>query len=83
MFADLILDRTRKLADNCTDSQDFTVHRAVVGGTSSGLGWLMLERLPMNSGKNNYVEFRRFGHARKSPRPLLNPTTRFCECIRR
>ncbi|KAL7227454.1 hypothetical protein ACSBR1_022330 [Camellia fascicularis] len=44
-IVDLCLDRIRKLADNCTGLQGFLVFNAVGGGTGSGLGSLLLERL--------------------------------------
>merc|ERR1712072_1465139 len=39
-IVDLVLDRIRKLADNCTGLQGFMVFNAVGGGTGSGLGAL-------------------------------------------
>ncbi|KAL0489041.1 tubulin alpha [Acrasis kona] len=42
---DLYLDRIRKLADDCTDLQGFLMFHSVGGGTGSGLGALLLERL--------------------------------------
>merc|ERR1712087_1083218 len=45
-IVDLCLDRIRKLADQCTGLQGFLVFNAVGGGTGSGLGSLLLERLP-------------------------------------
>ncbi|KAL6213208.1 hypothetical protein ACLB2K_012655 [Fragaria x ananassa] len=44
-IVDLCLDRIRKLTDNCTGLQGFLVFNAVGGGTGSGLGSLLLERL--------------------------------------
>jgi len=37
-IVDLVLDRLRKLADNCTGLQGFMIFNAVGGGTGSGLG---------------------------------------------
>ena len=45
---ELCLDRIRKLADNCTGLQGFLVFNAVGGGTGSGLGSLLLERLSVD-----------------------------------
>ncbi|KAJ6709651.1 TUBULIN ALPHA CHAIN [Salix koriyanagi] len=50
-IVDLCLDRIRKLADNCTGLQGFLVFNAVGGGTGSGLGSLLLERLSVDYGK--------------------------------
>ncbi|MBA0714832.1 hypothetical protein Golax_013782 [Gossypium laxum] len=48
-IVDLCLDRVRKLADNCTGLQGFMVFNAVGGGTGSGLGSLLLERLSVST----------------------------------
>eukprot|EP00955_Chlamydomonas_euryale_P007599 80571-Chlamydomonas_euryale.AAC.1 len=50
---DLALDRIRKLADQCTGLQGFLVFNAVGGGTGSGLGSLLLERLSVDYGKKS------------------------------
>merc|ERR1711939_672330 len=50
-MGDLVLDRLRKLADNCTGLQGFMVFNACGGGAGSGLGCLMLERLSVDYGK--------------------------------
>ena len=42
---DLVLDRIRTLADNCTGLQGFLVFHATGGRTGSGLRSLLLERL--------------------------------------
>lgn len=54
---DLCLDRVRKLADNCTGLQGFLVFSAVGGGTGSGLGSLLLERLSVDYGKKSKLGF--------------------------
>jgi tubulin alpha len=56
-IVDLVLDRIRKLADNCTGLQGFFVYHAVGGGTGSGLGSLLLERLSVDYGKKSKVGF--------------------------
>jgi len=53
----LVLDRIRKLADNCTGLQGFMVYNAVGGGTGSGLCCLMLERLSVDYGKKSKISF--------------------------
>ncbi|KAM5558971.1 hypothetical protein ABKV19_020564 [Rosa sericea] len=52
-----IVDRIRKLADNCTGLQGFLVFHAVGGGTGSGLGSLLLERLSVDYGKKSKLGF--------------------------
>merc|ERR1711924_220761 len=52
-IVDLVLDRIRKLADNCTGLQGFMVFNAVGGGTGSGLGALLLERLSVDYGRKS------------------------------
>merc|ERR1711959_601918 len=56
-IVDLVLDRIRKLADNCTGLQGFMVYNACGGGTGSGLGCLMLERLSVDYGKKSKLSF--------------------------
>jgi len=56
-IVDLCLDRLRKLADNCTGLQGFLVYNACGGGTGSGLGCLMLERLSVDYGKKSKLSF--------------------------
>lgn len=53
---DVILDRIRRLADNCTDLQRFFVFHPFGGGTGSGLGALPLGHLPtMAKSLNLYI----------------------------
>lgn len=56
-IVDICLDRVRKLADNCTGLQGFLVFNAVGGGTGSGLGSLLLERLSVDYGKKSKLGF--------------------------
>merc|ERR1711913_72294 len=56
-IVDLVLDRIRKLADNCTGLQGFMIFNAVGGGTGSGLACLMLERLSVDYGKKSKISF--------------------------
>merc|ERR1712216_1094156 len=56
-IVDLVLDRLRKLADNCTGLQGFMVFNACGGGTGSGLGCLLLERLSVDYGKKSKISF--------------------------
>jgi len=44
-YIDTCLDRIRKVADDCTDLEGFIIFNSVGGGTGSGLGSLLLERL--------------------------------------
>ncbi|OLY84207.1 Tubulin alpha-1C chain [Smittium mucronatum] len=54
---DSVLDRIRKLADNCTGLQGFLVFHSFGGGTGSGFGALLLERLSVDYGKKSKLEF--------------------------
>jgi len=56
-IVDLCLDRIRKLADNCTGLQGFIGFHSVGGGTGSGLGSLLLERLSVDYGKKSKLTF--------------------------
>jgi len=48
---DTVLDRLRKLADACSGLQGFFVFHSFGGGTGSGFGALLLERLSTDYGK--------------------------------
>jgi len=56
-IVDLCLDRVRKLSDACTGLQGFLVFSSVGGGTGSGLGALLLERLSVDYGKKPKLGF--------------------------
>jgi len=56
-MVDLCLDRIRKLADQCTGLQGFFIFHAVGGGTGSGFGSLLLERLAVDYGKKPKFSF--------------------------
>jgi len=56
-LVDTTLDRIRKLTDNCSGLQGFLVFNAVGGGTGSGLGSLLLERLSVDYGKKSKLGF--------------------------
>merc|ERR1712166_232903 len=56
-IVDLVLDRVRKLADQCTGLQGFLIFNAVGGGTGSGLGSLLSERLSVDYGKKSKLGF--------------------------
>ena len=53
----MVLDRIRKLADNCTGLQGFLVLHATGGGTGSGFGSLLLERLSVDYGRKSKLSF--------------------------
>jgi len=50
-------DRIRKLSDNCSDLQGFMGFHSVGGGTGSGFGALLLERLSVDYGKKLKMNF--------------------------
>jgi len=56
-IVDLTLDKIRKLADNTTGLQGFLVFHSVGGGTGSGFGSLLLERLSVDYGKKSKLDF--------------------------
>jgi len=56
-LVDLSLDRIRKLTENCTGLQGFFVFHSVGGGTGSGFGSLLLERLSVDYGKKSKLDF--------------------------
>merc|ERR1712073_234572 len=54
---DLVLDRIRKLADQCTGLQGFLLFHSFGGGTGSGFTSLLMERLSVDYGKKSKLEF--------------------------
>ncbi|KAH8106036.1 tubulin alpha [Cristinia sonorae] len=54
---DPVMDRVRRLADNCSGLQGFFVFHSFGGGTGSGFGALLLERLSSDYGKKSKLEF--------------------------
>ena len=54
---DVALDRIRKLSDQCSGLQGFVVYHSVGGGTGSGFGALLLERLSVDYGKKQKLGF--------------------------
>ncbi|KAG0767156.1 hypothetical protein G6F37_007569 [Rhizopus arrhizus] len=56
-MVDSVLDRIRKLADNCSGLQGFLVFHSFGGGTGSGFGALLMERLSVDYGKKSKLEF--------------------------
>jgi len=56
-LVDITLDRIRKLVDACTGLQGFLIFHSVGGGTGSGFGSLLLERLSVDYGKKSKLDF--------------------------
>jgi len=56
-IVDLVLDRIRKLADQCTGLQGFLLFHSFGGGTGSGFTSLLMERLSVDYGKKSKLEF--------------------------
>jgi tubulin alpha len=54
---DSVLDRIRRVADNCAGLQGFLVFHSFGGGTGSGFGALLMERLSVDYGKKCKLEF--------------------------
>ncbi|CBY23310.1 unnamed protein product [Oikopleura dioica] len=54
---DRVLDRIRKLSDNCTGLQGFMVFHSFGGGTGSGFTSLLMERLSVDYGKKAKFQF--------------------------
>jgi len=54
---DDILDRVRKMADQCDGLQGFLFTHSLGGGTGSGLGSLLLEQFSNDYGKKSKLEF--------------------------
>merc|ERR1712176_914968 len=54
---DKINDRLRKLVDSCDNVQGFVINHSVGGGTGSGMGALILERLAVDYRKKTKIGF--------------------------
>eukprot|EP00527_Entomoneis_sp_CCMP2396_P000571 CAMPEP_0198150190 /NCGR_PEP_ID=MMETSP1443-20131203/49928_1 /TAXON_ID=186043 /ORGANISM="Entomoneis sp., Strain CCMP2396" /LENGTH=413 /DNA_ID=CAMNT_0043815437 /DNA_START=191 /DNA_END=1432 /DNA_ORIENTATION=- len=54
---DQVMDRVRKLSDQCAGLQGFLVFHATGGGTGSGFGSLFLERLSVDYGRKTKLSF--------------------------
>lgn len=54
---DTTLNRIRKIADQCDGLQGFLIFHSVGGGTGSGFGSLLLERLSADYGKKSKLDF--------------------------
>ncbi|ODV97671.1 hypothetical protein PACTADRAFT_47543 [Pachysolen tannophilus NRRL Y-2460] len=52
-----VMDRIRKMADNCGGLQGFLFTHSFGGGTGSGFGALLLEQLSIEYGKKSKLEF--------------------------
>jgi len=56
-LVDVTLDKIRRLTDQCTGLQGFLVFHSVGGGSGSGFGALLLERLSIDYGKKSKLDF--------------------------
>ena len=54
---DSVLDKIRKMSDNCNGLQGFLVFHSTGGGTGSGLGSLLLERLAVDYSRKTKMSF--------------------------
>ncbi|XP_053463709.1 tubulin alpha-8 chain-like [Nycticebus coucang] len=54
---DLVMDRIRKLTDQCIRLQGFLIFHSFGGGTGSGFTSLLMERLSVDYGKKSKLEF--------------------------
>jgi len=52
-----VMEKIRRLADNCTGLQGFFIFHSFGGGTGSGFGALLLEHLSSDYGKKSKLEF--------------------------
>lgn len=56
-LVDIVLERLRKLADQCSGLQGFLIFHSFGGGTGSGFASLLMERLSVDYGKKSKLEF--------------------------
>jgi tubulin alpha len=52
-----VVDRIRRIADSCNGLQGFLIYHSFGGGTGSGFGSLLMERLSADYGKKSKLEF--------------------------
>ena len=56
-IVDHVLDRIRRLSDQCSGLQGFLIFHSFGGGTGSGFTSLLMERLSVDYGKKSKLEF--------------------------
>lgn len=56
-LVDVAVDRIRKVADSCTSLQGFLIFNSVGGGTGSGFGSLLMERLGVDYARKTKLGF--------------------------
>ncbi|OBT91071.1 tubulin alpha-2 chain [Pseudogymnoascus sp. 03VT05] len=56
-LVDTVVDKVRRVADNCSSLQGFLIFHSFGGGTGSGFGSLLLERLSTDYSKKCKLEF--------------------------
>lgn len=56
-LVDQVLNKVRRVADNCSGLQGFLIFRSFGGGTGSGFGTLLMESLSAEFGKKVKLEF--------------------------
>ena len=56
-MVDLTCDKIRKLVENCTGLQGFILFHSFGGGSGSGFGSLLMERLSIEYGKKSKLNF--------------------------
>ncbi|KAF7544525.1 hypothetical protein G7Z17_g9884 [Cylindrodendrum hubeiense] len=56
-MVDGVMDKIRRVTDNCNSLQGFLIFHSFGGGTGSGFGALLLERLSNEFGKKSKLEF--------------------------
>ena len=70
-----MLDRIRRLADNCSGLQGFFVFHSFGGGTGSGFTSLLMERLSVDYGKKSKLEFSIYPAPQVKKEALQSETT--------
>ncbi|KAL3206628.1 hypothetical protein MRX96_010687 [Rhipicephalus microplus] len=76
-IVDLVLDRIKKVADQCTGLQGFLIFHRFGGGTGSGFTSLLMKRLSVDYGKKCKLEFAIYPAPQQSwnPKTLFSPHT--------
>jgi tubulin alpha len=71
---DLMLDRIRRLTDNCAGMQDLMIFYGFGVDTVAGFGWFLLERLVIDSSKKGKLDFNIYPARQCRPHSLGCPT---------
>ena len=77
---ELVLDRIRRLVDDCPNLEGFMIYNSIGGGTGSGLGSLLLETLSVDYGKKPKFCFSIYPSPKLANSPIETYNALFSTC---